>query len=60
VLQCGAKGIRSGSRLRTLDHRAWTLPHLRISDPPKSASLFRTLVSSLYSPYAGALSDLFS
>ena len=37
----GESGV--GPESGPLDPRAWTLPHLRISDPPKSASLFRTL-----------------
>jgi len=43
VVQAEVKGVRSGSRIGTLDPRAWAPPHLRISDPPKSTSLFRIL-----------------
>jgi len=37
------RGSGVGPQSGPQDPRAWTLPHLRISDPPKSTSLFRIL-----------------
>ena len=38
-----AKGSEVVPESRPVDLYAWVLPHLKISDPPKSTSLFRTL-----------------